>query len=117
MSNTAHSILYLEDGAKIAYEILGTQHLSSRQPLVLIGGMSSRRIDWERLANSLSRVRPILLGMGDSQLSPGKDEKITVESLARDLLALLTHLQWKDLSLCGFSMGGPYTAKQAFTIL
>ncbi|KAG6878975.1 hypothetical protein C0992_006110 [Termitomyces sp. T32_za158] len=118
MSNTAHSILDLPDGAKIAYEVLGTQFLGSRQPLVLIGGMSSRRIDWERLASSLSRVRPMNIrtmdrGMGDSQLSPGKDERITLESLAHDLLALLVHLQWKDLSLCGFSMGGLCTAKQA----
>lgn len=49
--------------------------------------------------------------MGDSKLSPGKDEKITIESLALDLLALLTHLQWKDLSLCGFSMGGLYAVQ------
>ncbi|KNZ79326.1 hypothetical protein J132_10677 [Termitomyces sp. J132] len=58
MHDTIYSLLDLADGAKIAYEILGTQHLGSRQPLVLIGGMSSRRNDWERLANSLSRVRP-----------------------------------------------------------
>lgn len=58
MSNTAHSILCLADGAKIAYEVKGTQYLGSHQPLVLIGGMSSRRVDWERLARSLSRVRP-----------------------------------------------------------
>ncbi|KAG6854689.1 hypothetical protein C0991_002400 [Blastosporella zonata] len=44
--------------------------------------------------------------MGDSKLAPGKDDKFTIESLARDLLLLLTHLQWKDLSICGFSMGG-----------
>ncbi|KAG5722141.1 putative aminoacrylate hydrolase RutD [Termitomyces sp. T112] len=118
MHDTIYSLLDLADGAKIAYEILGTQHLGSRQPLVLIGGMSSRRNDWERLANSLSRVRPILLydhrGMGDSKLTLEKHEKITIESLARDLLALLTHLQWKDLSLCGFSMGGVISQQLLF---
>ncbi|KAG6814596.1 hypothetical protein H0H92_000125 [Tricholoma furcatifolium] len=108
--SVAHSILELGDGAKIAYEILGARHLGSRQPLILIGGMSSRRIDWERLAVSLADVRPILLfdhrGMGDSRLTPTKDEEITIECLALDLLSLILHLQWKDISLCGFSMGG-----------
>jgi len=110
MSGSAHSTIDLADGAKMAYEILGSRYLGLRQPLVLIGGMSSRRIDWERLATSLADVRPVLLfdhrGMGDSMLSPGKDETISIESLARDLLLLLRHLQWKELSLCGFSMGG-----------
>ncbi|KAG6862088.1 hypothetical protein C0995_007218 [Termitomyces sp. Mi166 len=124
MLNTTHSVLDLPDGAKIAYEILGTQHLSSCQPLVLIGGMSSRRTDWERLANSLSHASLSLWnsealvfteqGMGDSKLTPEKDERITIESLARDLLALLAHLQWKDLSLCGFSMGGVITQQLLF---
>ncbi|GLB34754.1 putative serine aminopeptidase, S33 [Lyophyllum shimeji] len=112
MSAAPHSTIDLADGAQMAYEILGSQHLGLGQPLVLIGGMSSRRIDWERLAVSLADVRPVLLfdhrGMGDSRLPPGKDthKNITIDSLARDLLFLLEHLQWKELSLCGFSMGG-----------
>jgi len=44
-------------------------------------------------------------GMGDSKLSH-KEDNITIELLARDLLFLLEHLRWKDLSICGFSMGG-----------
>lgn len=130
----------------MAYEVLGSQHVGKRQPLVLIGGMSSRRGDWERLAVSLADVRPgmrlafrllqdlsehleVLLfdyrcasrvssavrviyrtmhrGMGDSRLAPDVED-LTIESLARDLLFLLEHLQWKELSLCGFSMGGGY---------
>lgn len=112
MSDALHSTVELADGAQMAYEILGSQHLGVRQPLVLIGGMSSRRIDWDRLATSLADVRPVLLfdhrGIGDSRLPPGKDayRDITIEILARDLLLLLEHLQWKELSLCGFSMGG-----------
>lgn len=43
--------------------------------------------------------------MGESTLS-SKDDRISIESLARDLLFLLVFLQWKDLSICGFSMGG-----------
>ncbi|KAF5381011.1 hypothetical protein D9615_004138 [Tricholomella constricta] len=110
MPSATHSTIDLADGAKMAYEILGSQYLGVRQPLVLIGGMSSRRIDWERLATSIADVRPVLLfdhrGMGDSKLSPGNDETISIELLARDLLFLLEHLQWNELSLCGFSMGG-----------
>ncbi|KAG5645063.1 hypothetical protein DXG03_007153 [Asterophora parasitica] len=105
-----HSTIDLPDGAKLAYEILGSQYLGVHQPLVLIGGMSSRRSDWERLSTSLADVRPVLLfdhrGMGDSHLSPGEDETITIELMARDLLRLLEHLQWRNLSICGFSMGG-----------
>lgn len=39
-------------------------------------------------------------------LSPGRDDMITMESLARDLLSLLRTLKWGELSLCSFSMGG-----------
>lgn len=46
--------------------------------------------------------------MGDSELSPGENEHITMESLARDLLFLLNHLRWKELAICGFSMGGAF---------
>lgn len=50
--------------------------------------------------------------MGDSILSPGKNDIITIESLARDLLSLLRTLKWREISLCGFSMGGTYYAGQ-----
>jgi len=42
--------------------------------------------------------------MGDSVLA--NDEQFTIELLARDLLFLLEYLRWKELSICGFSMGG-----------
>lgn len=44
--------------------------------------------------------------MGDSTFCPGEDNEMTTESLARDLLDLLTFLEWKELAICGFSMGG-----------
>ena len=44
--------------------------------------------------------------MGDSSLTPGGTEEITIELLARDLLALIKHVQWKDIALVGYSMGG-----------
>ncbi|KAF9469292.1 Alpha/Beta hydrolase protein [Collybia nuda] len=118
ISNNTHSTLVLEDGAQLAYEVLGSHHIESQEPIVLIGGMSSLRGDWERLAASLAVKRPVLLfdhrGMGDSTLSPGKEEVITMESLARDLLFLLCTLGWRRLSLCGFSMGGVVTQQLLF---
>jgi pimeloyl-ACP methyl ester carboxylesterase len=47
-------------------------------------------------------------GIGNSSLSPTGDEEISIECLARDLLALLFHLKWKEVALCGYSMGGMF---------
>jgi hypothetical protein len=47
-------------------------------------------------------------GMGDSTFSPRGDEEITIELYARDILDLLIHLQWRQIALCGFSLGGTY---------
>jgi pimeloyl-ACP methyl ester carboxylesterase len=47
--------------------------------------------------------------MGDSTFStPAKDDDITIESLARDIVFLVDALQWKEVSVCGFSMGGMF---------
>jgi len=104
------STLVLPDGAKLAYEVLGSLHLGRQVPIVLICGMSSVRTDFERLSHSLMKTRPVLIydhrGMGNSSLIPTCDEDMTIELLARDLLTLLTHLKWKEVALCGYSMGG-----------
>ena len=45
--------------------------------------------------------------MGESTYAnEDRDDHITVESMARDLLILLQSLGWKELAICGFSMGG-----------
>lgn len=67
--------------------------------------------DWEPLASSLSRSRPVLVydhrGIGNSTFSDStSSDPVSIESLARDLLDLLIHLGWKQLAICGFSMGG-----------
>ncbi|KAG6844135.1 hypothetical protein H0H87_009522 [Tephrocybe sp. NHM501043] len=67
-----HSTITLPDGATIAYEVLGSRHLGHRQPLVLVGGMSSRRIDWDRLATSLAEVRPNRYGLRLNKHDPNK---------------------------------------------
>ncbi len=46
--------------------------------------------------------------MGDSTLVSTEDEDLTIELLARDLVALLTHLKWKDVAVIGYSMGGAF---------
>lgn len=46
--------------------------------------------------------------MGDSKLA-GQDDEITIELLALDLVSLIEYLQWKEVAICGFSMGGVYS--------
>ncbi|KAF9261426.1 alpha/beta-hydrolase [Marasmius fiardii PR-910] len=107
---TAHSLLTIKPGVNIAYEICGSRHLGVHVPLVLVGGMTAVRQDWERLVDSLSVGRPVLIydhrGMGDSVASPDAIAEISIEVLARDLLALIGHLRWKHVAFCGWSMGG-----------
>ncbi|KAJ7074027.1 Alpha/Beta hydrolase protein [Mycena amicta] len=109
MATSTSSTLTLPDGASLGFDIIGAEHLKTKSPIVLVGGVSSLRGDWDRLSTALGRVRPVLVydhrGMGGSKLA-NKDERQTIELLARDLLFLLEHLGWKELSLCGFSMGG-----------
>ncbi|CAK5265222.1 unnamed protein product [Mycena citricolor] len=100
--------LTLPDGARLAYEMLGSEHFSRNSlPIVFVGGASNVGRDFEPLAISLARVRPVLLydirGIGHSTMT---GEEYTVDLLARDLLALLKHVGWKKLAICGFSMGG-----------
>lgn len=52
------SSIVLPDGATLAYEVLGVRHLGRAQPIVLVGGMTSRRVDWDRLAESLEKEMP-----------------------------------------------------------
>ncbi|PPQ68157.1 hypothetical protein CVT25_014083 [Psilocybe cyanescens] len=105
-----HSVYVLPDGAKLAYEIVGSYHLGRSEPIVLICGMTSVWVDYERLTQSLIKTRPVLLydhrGIGSSSLTPSGKEEITIELLARDLAALLAHLKWKEVAICGYSMGG-----------
>lgn len=105
--------------AKLAYQILGAQHLGSRQPIVLVGGISSTRGDFERLSDELAKSRPVLIfdhrGIGDSTYSTeAKDDNITIESMARDLCFLVESLQWDSISICGYSMGGVITLQLLF---
>ncbi|KAF5354597.1 hypothetical protein D9758_011184 [Tetrapyrgos nigripes] len=100
------------DGAVLTYEIAGKHHLKDhpeRKPFIFVCGMSNRRCDFDRLVPRLARTRPVMTydhrGMGDSRL-PKNNDKISIEIMARDLLHLISHLGWKQVVVCGFSMGG-----------
>ncbi|RXW18982.1 hypothetical protein EST38_g6876 [Candolleomyces aberdarensis] len=105
-----HFFLELSGGAKLSYQIRGSEHYGKTRPLVLVCGMSALMLDYDRLSSALSKTHPVLLydhrGMGLSKLTPSGDEEMTIELLARDLLALIAHLEWPEVALCGYSMGG-----------
>lgn len=110
MEEPKHPVLTISPGVDIAYEVLGSRFLGVQMPIVLVGGMAALRRDWERIADSLAGGRPVLIydhrGMGDSAASADAIAEISIEVLARDLLALLSHLRWKHVAFCGWSMGG-----------
>ncbi|KAF5330449.1 hypothetical protein D9619_005421 [Psilocybe cf. subviscida] len=107
---SSFSTCILPDGAKLAYEILGSYNLGRSRPIILIPGMTMVRVDYERLTQSLIRAHPVLIydhrGMGNSSLTPPGNEEISIELLAKDLVALIKHVQWKEVALVGYSMGG-----------
>ncbi|EFI28338.1 hypothetical protein CC1G_13868 [Coprinopsis cinerea okayama7 len=112
-------ILDLPDGARLAYQVLGSQHLNSAIPLVLICGMSSLKTDFVRLTETLVETHTVLLydhrGMGGSKLTEAGDEDLSIELMARDLLRLVSHLGWSKVALIGYSMGG-VIAQQLLTL-
>ncbi|KAG1756315.1 Alpha/Beta hydrolase protein [Suillus paluster] len=103
-----YSILQLPDGTQLAYEVLGSDRKGAPVPLVFVGGVTSCRGDTEKISSLLAKNRQVLIydhrGMGDSRAR--KDDSFTLDTLARDLLSLIKHLQWSEVALCGHSMGG-----------
>ncbi|GJJ10893.1 hypothetical protein Clacol_005121 [Clathrus columnatus] len=115
MSSTEVTQKYftLPDGAKLAYDVFGEEHLNKREtlPIILIGGVSSTKVDWDRLIPHVSKKRTVLIfdhrGIGSSTYStPANDDKLTIESLSRDIVALIESFGWKDVDILGLSMGG-----------
>ncbi|KIJ55838.1 hypothetical protein M422DRAFT_151571 [Sphaerobolus stellatus SS14] len=73
--------------------------------------MSSIKVDWDRIVPSLIRKRPVLLfdhrGIGEStEATPNQTDRITLEVMAKDLVALVKGLGWSEVDILGFSMGG-----------
>jgi hypothetical protein len=58
MAALHYEFVVLPDGAKLAYEILGSQFLGVIEPLVWIPGMTNIRSDFERITAVLSESRP-----------------------------------------------------------
>jgi pimeloyl-ACP methyl ester carboxylesterase len=51
-------------------------------------------------------------GMGESTYAtPERSDKMSLESLTRDAIALIEHVGWKDVDILGFSMGGNVSAR------
>lgn len=57
--NDAQKYFTLPDGAKLAYDLHGENHLNKKGaiPFVLIGGVSTTKVDWKRLLPDLSKTR------------------------------------------------------------
>ncbi|HEX5534462.1 MAG TPA: alpha/beta fold hydrolase [Actinomycetales bacterium] len=92
------------DGITVGYDDEG----SSGEPLVLIHGHPFDRSMWRPQVEHFSRsgwrvIAPDLRGYGGSTVVPGKT---TLERFARDIAALLDHLEVDEVILGGLSMGG-----------
>lgn len=89
-------------GCRIAYRVRG-----SGPPVVWIQGVGLHGDGWTLQTEALqSRYRCASFdnrGMGDSQ-PPG--ERVTVEGMAGDVLALMDHLDMASAHLVGHSLGG-----------
>jgi hypothetical protein len=55
------TVVTTPDGAKIAHDVLGSQHLGHAEPLVLVNGLGAVRGDWLKLSGVLSEIRPGML--------------------------------------------------------
>jgi 3-oxoadipate enol-lactonase len=88
------------NGVEIAYEDVGTG-----PPVVLLHGFALSREMWRRQVDALAAthrvVAPDLRGFGESGGTPA-----TLDDLADDIRALVTHLQLSAVVIGGFSLGG-----------
>ncbi|HTR73535.1 MAG TPA: alpha/beta hydrolase [Solirubrobacteraceae bacterium] len=92
------------DGRRLAWRSLG-----SGPALVLVNGYSATAADWDptllgALAASFELICPDNRGVGDSQL--GDPGELSIDAMARDLIALLDALGLEQASFAGWSMGG-----------
>ena len=58
VSQTRSAIVELPDGAKLAYDILGSQHLGKTTPVVMICGMTALKSDNERVNEAVAQSHP-----------------------------------------------------------
>jgi pimeloyl-ACP methyl ester carboxylesterase len=84
------------------------RRLGSGPPLVLLNGYAATAADWDpgflsALAARRELVCPDHRGMGSSALG---DEELTIELMARDVVALMDSLGIERAPVAGWSMGG-----------
>lgn len=93
-------------GMQIAYERWGPE---AGVPLVLMHGFTGHRDDFVRVAEDLSRGRPVLVpdlrGHGDSGRAGGPDA-YSFAACIQDLIGFLDALSISECDLLGHSMGG-----------
>ncbi|MFE9452787.1 alpha/beta fold hydrolase [Streptomyces sp. NPDC006739] len=93
------------DGATLTYDDEGPRD-GDGVPLVFVHGWTANRHRWDhQLAHFAGRRRVIRLDLRGHGESGGAGVP-TIEDLARDVLALLDHLEIERFALVGHSMGG-----------
>jgi 3-oxoadipate enol-lactonase len=99
------------NGVDLHYDRMG-----SGEPLVLIHGLGERKEGWkfqQSFAEHFDLIIPDLRGFGNTRCSEGQE--ISINAFARDIVALLDHLNIEKAHILGFSMGG-MTAQEIFKI-
>jgi pimeloyl-ACP methyl ester carboxylesterase len=98
------------NGVRLRYRVEG-----SGPVIALIHGVGGSLEDWDRVAAQLTPrftvIRHDQRGHGESEKAPGP---YVVDDFARDLHALLTHLEVENCHVAGFSLGG--LVAQAFAL-
>jgi 3-oxoadipate enol-lactonase len=92
------------DGRRLAWRAAG-----DGPPLLLINGYAATGADWDpvllsALQRSFMVICPDNPGLGDSEL--GDPARLTIDSMAADLLALLDAAGLAQVTVTGWSMGG-----------
>lgn len=105
------------DGFRISYEQRGRQRGAAERPIVLVHGLLLPRRHHYPLANALAergnRVILIdLLGHGESE-RPGHSRYYRMELFARQIVALLDHLDIPEAVIGGTSLGANVTLEVA----
>lgn len=77
-------------------------------PVIIVHGLSYFSFDWIDIATALAVDREVVAmdmrGFGESDWASGRD--YSIPSNAKDLVALMDHLGWRNAVLMGHSMGG-----------
>ncbi len=105
------------DGCKIAFDQRGSMRGAAKRPVVLVHGLLLPRAHHNGLADALAdrgnRVVLIdLLGHGDSD-KPAHARHYTMELFARQVVALLDHLDLGEAVIGGTSLGANVTLEVA----